>query len=454
VLLHQVLEAFERGDLELDCPDMRVQQEGVKQPMTYCGPGLIRQTSDRKLEFRLFCTAKVGEQQLRDLLFPEGSVDAGQLVPGHHYYSLEATDQHGRLWASNRFQIDRHIGNGLVIFGSPLSISYREQAMQTGCGLDLRVRGEFDIPANNFTNETIAIGGEHVASESRLNAAKFEALGYGFLIKRESGWLSIRAETKAGDLPEHMETRVIEALQFVLGRSLWWSVMSKVAGGDEVTCLRAERGRPGPRLPPPFGFQASPDVSPGWRLFEKYLAHIWNCRGDKFHSTSAWLHMARDAKTGSVFSSGLALGVAIEGVLKNEFSEVGEHSPDPHENIRAAREHVNRWDGDARLKSRILGSIDGMLEVRAKDRLRVLKVQGIVTEKQIDAWSRLRNSAAHARPPEDGELQKWIDLESTGLVMLYHLIFAAIGYMGEYTDYATRNWPVAHYMSVRTSGGE
>jgi hypothetical protein len=86
--------------------------------------------------------------------------------------------------------------------------------------------------------------------------------------------------------------------------------------------------------------------------------------------------------------------------------------------------------------------------------LRWTKGQGLVTAKQIDAWSRLRNGAAHARPPEDDELQEWMDLECTGLMMLYHLIFAAIDCMGEYTDSATRNRPLAHYKSVRTSGGE
>lgn len=447
MFLHDVTRAFALGTLELDCPEMTVRQDGVAAPIVHSGPGLIRQNPDRGIEFRLFCTAKDGLPPRCDPFHPEGDVEAGRLIPTHHYYSLQAIDQHGREWVSRRVTLERDFGKGLVVSGTLPSITHTDDAATPNRqGFMLRVRGEVAVPVNLYTSETRLAGDEQVARSRRLDAAKFDAHGCGFLIRREDGWLVVRVDAAGTELPAHAETRVIEALQFVLGRSMWWAVMVRFTAAAATTCLRSERPRGAdPQLPPPINFEAEPPNGAVWPLFGRYLAHVWHYPGDRFHTTSAWLNMARAARGGSVFSAGLALGVAIEGVLRTEYATVVQPDPALAEQVAAARAYVTAWGGDERLKRRLVGAIGAMHHVGAKDRLHALRDAGVVTRAQLDAWGRLRNSATHARPPEDDELQSWLDLCYVGTVLLYHLIFAAIGYAGGYTDYAAPHWPLARY---------
>jgi len=68
-----------------------------------------------------------------------------------------------------------------------------------------------------------------------------------------------------------------------------------------------------------------------------------------------------------------------------------------------------------------------------------------VTEGHVKAWSLLRNKTAHANTKAAGSTQDLVKLCDVVTVLLYHLIFKAIGYEGHYTDYSEYGYPPRRY---------
>jgi hypothetical protein len=116
--------------------------------------------------------------------------------------------------------------------------------------------------------------------------------------------------------------------------------------------------------------------------------------------------------------------------------------------------HIQQGPGDKKLKERVLGSIRNIRKARPSDRLKELARRGLVSPDGVKAWGSLRNQAAHARPPERKSLQQWIDDCHATTVLLYQIIFAAIGYRGRFTNYGVEKWPEQEYPLTAPEGGE
>ena len=80
-----------------------------------------------------------------------------------------------------------------------------------------------------------------------------------------------------------------------------------------------------------------------------------------------------------------------------------------------------------------------------KDRLYTLRDAGVIDEKLIAAWNRIRNKAAHGHPPAGDDLQPWLNDCAAVTALLYRLIATAIGYKGKLTDYTRRHWPLVAF---------
>ena len=55
------------------------------------------------------------------------------------------------------------------------------------------------------------------------------------------------------------------------------------------------------------------------------------------------------------------------------------------------------------------------------------------------------NTSAHGETPGSENLQALVDLCHKVTVLMYHLIFRAVGFEGAYIDYSTHGWPLKHY---------
>lgn len=108
-------------------------------------------------------------------------------------------------------------------------------------------------------------------------------------------------------------------------------------------------------------------------------------------------------------------------------------------------EHVKAFAGDAKLIERGLGALGQLKTIRPGDRLRELVKQNVVSEVNVAAWRKLRNSVAHGDWSGVENLQSFIDQTGKVQVLFYQLVFSVIGYVGKHTDWGGRGWPLIDY---------
>ena len=79
-----------------------------------------------------------------------------------------------------------------------------------------------------------------------------------------------------------------------------------------------------------------------------------------------------------------------------------------------------------------------------------LAKRGIVGAELVDIWKRLRNRVAHG--VADSEFEELLyDCDTVG-VLLYQLVFHAIGYEGPYSTFTRKGWGAAQYPPKKVGG--
>lgn len=460
MLTEEEKQALQARTFEMDCPSMELSQCGGAEQHTYSGPGFIRQTSDGKFLFKLYpCGVDIGDEFSKSF-DRVSAATAGRLLPEHHYFNLRARDLKGRHWTGERITIEPTISSdGVVITGEAYELSNTEKRRgpRRRDSLELTVVGDVDIPCNRTTVKQVIIAGRAAGVSGRANVAEFGACNCSFLLTKNDT-LTVRVDTDWGGLRDPFDLRIIEALQFVLARPLQWYAMRKCVGDMEVTKIRAPRPDiPQTRLRPPIAFTNRDEGEAVWRLFARYLRHVLRDREPEQHPLSAWISFVREGSSSSLNTQGLALAVGVEGVLKTEFPTAGMPNDDFKLAVKDAQHRLQTCVTNEDLAKRLEGSLGAMLSPRASDRLYALASRNAVLRAQIAAWERLRNSTTHADRPDLIPLQELLDLCHTVTVLLYHIVFCAIGYEGVYTDYSTHGWPTRKYPpetenAVSTSG--
>lgn len=74
-----------------------------------------------------------------------------------------------------------------------------------------------------------------------------------------------------------------------------------------------------------------------------------------------------------------------------------------------------------------------------------LVAERVIFLRHVKAWGTLRNQVAHANVQATGSLQQLVDLCEAVTMLLYHLIFKAVGYEGVYTDRSEYGYPTRWY---------
>jgi len=280
---------------------------------------------------------------------------------------------------------------------------------------------------------------------SRLDVAAFTSCGFEFEMVEEDDALVLAASAPLSAFPPAFESRISEALLFVLGALPLWSVIQIHAGGLTKTKIRAaETEDLKKHRHVPIRFGVADETQQVWRLFDLYLQYITRDEGTPAHlhllSTQVWA-VARTCDA-SVEARALTLAVAVETLLSEYFSDIAQPPPDHVARVDDLLNHVRQWNGDTVTRDRALGAIGSIKGTRPGDKLRELEGKGLTTPGNRNAWTDLRNAAAHGDwSAVRQDLQAFIDRIEQVRVLFYRLIFAIIGYEGKYTDWGTRGWP-------------
>lgn len=437
ILSQKDLEAIKDGSLTIDCPSMKLVPvvEGGREQ--YLGSGFI--ALDRGgLSFKLLSSQ---DYSFRDLVL-ESPSKSGQLFEDIDYFFLYARDVSGRSWRSTRILPEFTSGSGLAIAGKIEEILATEEieVLDGRAVLKMWFYGDLGFPFNRSSMSVKYIGEAAVSESWSVTCADFKSEGYNFSAMLDNDWS--RLEVEGDSIPGHLSSRVEESLEFMLAHSVRASVVEAFEGAKVEVSIRSVKLEPvvaGPKAPL---VRSSPNYRrQGWDLFSKFFRYVLAYEESSRPPISRILQYVVQMRLSPIDAQALALGVAVEGLLAEVYSGLGEPCD---ELVREIDKAVALVEGsDLSVKARISGSIQAMKRSRPKDRLLSLVAANTITKDQYTAWEKLRNSTAHAvvHHPDN----KFLNLYSRVLVLFHCLIFSAIEYSGPFTDYGMPGWPEKIY---------
>jgi len=411
-------------------------------------------------------------QSLETYPMPDRGV-SGDLIPSDSIYRLSAIDEDDTEWISDQVpdvivQPNKCMKQARVT-GDLVDVYSREPMFPDGYSvvlaesvLTLYVFDRVDIPLNTRTVTKEGVDGEEFPmGGARLNISRFDVLDHKFSFTRHDDLLEITVA--APSLVTASDKRVIEALQFVLARPIWWTILCEESGDTVLTRLRS-----GPMhsaretyLPPIQDVAFYDQTKCFWPLYAKYFEYIIEHDKDSWHPMSRYLYSAIEAHAAGFDTYQLALGVAVEGILKTAFNDVFTPSKKLLDAVDSVLNYLEKWEcpstwhqgEEERFRSRVSGSLNGLRSARARDQLGKLNELDVISDDELSAWVSLRNKTAHAHRPDRLPSQKELNEVSKVTTLMHKLVFQAIGYSGKFSDYGTRGFPKRDFVAVRYDAG-
>jgi hypothetical protein len=454
VLNNDLLKPLQDGTWEMDCLEITLTPNDEGRSDVLKGPGYLRQEKDGTITFKQYTTSRCTVEPFGRFQ----NMVPGKLIEHENYHRFQAIDKSGREWTfpATLVQVGGYYGpEGLrpIVTGDLQELSAtRSYSWAPGShSLTLVIFLDVKVPCNAVTESHTSEAGKQSLRSSWLNLANFQAAGWDFRIKREEGLVTVRVNSSTR-FPDDAPLRITEALGFVLGHPFFWNMSELVEDRDETIRIRGKRHTLHPKIRSPIYPSDIDSTRCAWRMFDCYLRHVLrHNQPDRFHPCTRYLFSVLEASAGTIGAQALALGVAVEGLAKELFPEAGQCSQEWKELVTELRQHCLGWDGFSTgrapqaLSKRLPGLFGQLVTARAKDRLFALVDRKVVQARHVEAWSRLRNATAHGVTSFTDSLQELVDLCSAVTVLMYHLIFHAIGYEGVYTDYSTHHFPYRLY---------
>lgn len=437
--IEAALSAFRKGEFEMDAARIELVQRSGKDPRSYSGPGYVKQEPDGRMLVRCFAHATI----LDGLATFSGGPASGELYGEEQHFDCRITDHNAQVWETDPVLIHTNYSVPMeaASINVPLPRLVRRLASRaSGWSLRLEFRDQ-------EKDDWRALKGTHSLELTRRKLSTTLVIG------EKDGIVSVEASSET-ELPANMENCLIQSLNFVLGQELRAAVSdagTPTGRGVTLHAMRRPRG-PHPALPPLPTTRPDPrrDVM---RLLQHYLEYILGdapTEDELVHPLSAHVSQARQVSGNSFDSWAVGLSVAVEGVAK-----LVPYTPPVSDTDFAAlskkvRQFLASVPYSETMIARVIGLLQGMGSISAKDRMHSLVPSGAVQKGDIDAWSKIRNSMVHTRQVMaadlvDAKLQRQLDLLFKVHRLLHSMIFHLVAYEGPFIDYGTRNFPIASY---------
>ena len=444
-------------DFEIHSHCMCLKTEAEDMPQ-FAGPGTIRISGNSTLDFTLYSTSNTfGE------LIPDGP--AGTLIPDDSTYSLTAMDEYGHIWTARHvYSLRPHYSgaSSVRIVGEIIEIRNEEQycphpSFKRGhASTSLKVFDSIQIPRNTATTISERVRGERFPRKRRtnLNVATFASGDYAFHFTVRDGELELNVDASSHSAALH--NAIVESLQFVLARPIWWTMMIEQVDNTITHTIRA---RPaiaavGTGCPPIDSVSFVDRTNCVWNLFAKYFEFVNRCPSLDWHHLSRFVYSVFEGRAASFDSYRLSLSIAVEGVIKSALGGIVKQDEQLAPAIESVKAHFGNWQYSAdaeierSIRNRLQGFLDNLARVRPVDCLHRLCQAEVITAREFTAWKNMRNADAHANRPGLPPTQAEIDAQAVVLTLMHKLIFQAIGYAGKYSDYGKRGYPLADFKSI------
>ena len=430
----KTIEKFISNTFEIDCIDITLTQKIEEEPIIYTGPGTIFQDEHGILQLKLY--SKISDFK-KELSHKFKHYTPGKIIADDNYFTLKAVDMSGQEWVSDNIWVSANVSfpaSGQVIKSRLREIETFEEGSTTEKNyLFIVVPGKYELPCNE--KEDLPNGGW------RLSRSVFSANNLEFDLKVLENCLIINVNST----PEHLEAdtfiKILEALSVITGSIIHPVVVKYTLQDSSVLKIKSVSNTySNKNIPIPFNHSAPDDIQSFSCFLEKYL----EANNSPFSDLFGFWHKVNRAWQTNIENSSLSLGVAIEGILRKYFEELGLPDDEITQQANDARKKIFIIELGKRIKDRLLSSLGGLLKnTSPKGALYRLAQDGLISKAMADEWIKLRNKSVHPdKLNEDPrEVQKYIDQIYTCIALFYRLFFVIIKYDGNYIDYSKSGWP-------------
>jgi hypothetical protein len=402
-LRREELDAFLEGNFWLDCPRLLL-RPSTSGEESYEGAGFIRQQGD-DLTFVLYAASRVGNA---DHLMTFANSTGKRFSWDLPQYDLLARDTRGRQWTSEVRLFDTSEvfdEPGVVCRGRLQVIRQSEPRAVANDNIYMFVVDHLPLPINVTSLSEVRSGSELVEQRLVADTWRFACGDKTFVIRkvREAPPLTeVRIESVTGGLPAGLDTRVEEALRFVCARYLSWAVLVENRGSRTITSLHSRNRAAVTRhdeVVPRYS-DGAPERAAA--VFCAYLRHIERFDEPRYHPLSVTFGQILLASSVNIEAEALALGPAVEAIVKRSFPQLMEEGTDvvtAVEELVAAVESMQLREG---LKPRATQALRRLKTKSVQAALQCLVDDKTITAEHLAAWRAIRHATAHGEDPSGG----------------------------------------------------
>ncbi|MFN7475754.1 MAG: hypothetical protein ACK5RJ_13365 [Burkholderiales bacterium] len=449
---NELLENFASDQLVIDCLTIKlIPQEPGDGVNPIEGVGLIHLRAASEFSLRMYSKEPLVDPFSELKKFANRV--PGEKISASEFYDLEATDINGCIWKSegllispvgssrgtvvtakfsmltNTAEIDSRLPSVLnMYFFQPIEVAYT-QYLET----EVKQHG-------NTRLRSMQLGAAPTSNPpSDFNFSKVD-------ISHGTATLSVFSKSEA--FPPAYETRIIEALRFVTLTPISYCIVSKQSDGIRYVEINPKREYRRGILSPAVPASRPECAHDYWRLFHAYLGHAaeWD-DSSTYHPLSSQMYNLINSSSNQLDLVSLLVAIAVEGVLNTEFPDVGRPSDTLLKNLKILMKRVDKSTTlDKGFVERVRGALNAMKNARPKDKLIELQTKLPISKGMINDWQRLRNTTTHSNVAMSAvDVSELYRQCNSVYALLNLLVFSAIEYSGQYTNYGKSKWPVEKF---------
>ncbi|MBN2713217.1 MAG: hypothetical protein JXR97_12425 [Planctomycetes bacterium] len=439
---------IKNNEFHLDCHEVTLYLQG-KEEIQAKGCGYIEATKRGELVLKAYVDSGISEKLDKFHTKKNGS---GKIIKKDDLFGVKAIDNEGNLWTSEDIfpsDISFHKSIHNRIYSSKLYSATKINDMKPLHNKDTNISLLFfeapELPRNIIGNP---LNDKDNISHSKNAICKFIMDNCIVILATEDYGFKLSALCTKNDCGKILERRLGESLQFLLGRNLWWNVMTRFESSKEYTTVRSndhlKHNRAG--LAPLLDLWHPDNREDIDSLFTRYYDFVSRHDQSAWHPLSCLLYSIYES-TEEATAIALNVSVAVEGAINIFHHKDQCCNSHLKQQCSRAKTMIENSDLDESIKKRLGGFLGSIQRTSISDKLNSLEKQGIIREHDIKAWKKLRNRFAHGNISSDISLSEYQQIHSLSnkcLTLLHLIIMNGIGYSGKFTDYSECGWPKRH----------
>jgi len=390
--------------LTIECPQMRLESGRDHERPVFEGPGYVDVKSSTEIQFTMFAAAADGGDAFRRLA--RAKANPYELFD---QFRLAATDYQGIEWACGwtrpEFKGWPRVGWPLTGQLTSLATGASGPLVAKTSSVELIIQQKLWLPMEKSMMSVTTVGSEEIRRTREPGLQSIEALGSTivFSYSPSDEYLAVTAETSDQLTHPYAENWIGEPLRILLGQLIYPRLVARNFGdGSAQVWLRpSPQHLSGSAIAALFQWSPASIGTDFWQLYADLLTMIGRARDIsglptfESHAVTRFYEEIVQATQGSKWVLCLTLASVSEGLAKALMTPEEQRSDFDREDVDSLSSVVEKWDGDPRLRQRVLGDIAQAAKRTVGRFLRDLAMRAVLEKRHEQAWAAIRHAVMH-----------------------------------------------------------